>query len=364
MSLGLGSSKVGGSHAAAFLLGVALPMALLFLLASDRLGEGLSNVSRSWGSVGTTQQLPAADAAAPTRDQEVEFAGLAELLPKVAMEDRTVIITPVNEAWARPGSLLDLYLESFKNGEDIAHLVNHVLVVALDSLGFERCKAVHPHCYLLRVATTTANMSSAKRFNSRDYLELVWAKVTFQQRVLELGYNFLFTDADMIWFRNPFRHIALYADMSCSSDDFKPSRAPMAQPLNTGLYYMKSTNRTIEMVRYWRAARARFPGRHDQWVFVAIKRELVSKLQVRIEPLDTVYFGGFCEYHDDPERACTMHADCCIGLENKVHDLRDMAADWNKYTSLPPEERRKNKAGFKWTYPDRCRKSSRWRKPA
>ena len=124
---------------------------------------------------------------------QVEFAGLAELLPKVAMEDRTVIITPVNEAWARPGSLLDLYLESFKNGEDIAHLVNHVLVVALDSLGFERCKAVHPHCYLLRVATTTANMSSAKRFNSRDYLELVWAKVTFQQRVLELGYNFLFT---------------------------------------------------------------------------------------------------------------------------------------------------------------------------
>jgi len=71
MSLWLGSSKVGGSHAAAFLLGVALPTALLFLLASDRLGEGLSNVSRSWGSVGTTQQLPAADAAAPTRDQEV-----------------------------------------------------------------------------------------------------------------------------------------------------------------------------------------------------------------------------------------------------------------------------------------------------
>ena len=167
----------------------------------------------------------------------------------------------------------------------------------------------------------------------------------------------------MVWFRNPFRHFPVYADMSCSSDDFKPSRAPMAQPLNTGLYYMKSTNRTIEMVRYWRAARARFPGRHDQSVFVMIKGELVSKLQVRIEPLDTVYFGGFCEYHDDPDKACTMHADCCIGLENKVHDLRDMAADWKKYTSLAPEERKKRKGEFKWTYPDRCRKSSHWRKP-
>jgi len=69
------------------------------------------------------------------------FKGLADLLPKVAMDDRTVIITSVNDAWAQPGSLLDLYLDSFKNGEDTAHL----LVVALDARGFHRCKAVHPH---------------------------------------------------------------------------------------------------------------------------------------------------------------------------------------------------------------------------
>jgi hypothetical protein len=75
MGLGLGSNKVGGSHAAAFLLGVALPTALLFMLASDRLGDGLSSISRSWGSAGTTQLLPVADdGAAPTRDQEVTLS--------------------------------------------------------------------------------------------------------------------------------------------------------------------------------------------------------------------------------------------------------------------------------------------------
>ena len=36
-------------------------------------------------------------------------------------------------------------------------------------------------------------MNSAKAFMSRDYLELVWTKLVFQQRVPELGYNFLFT---------------------------------------------------------------------------------------------------------------------------------------------------------------------------
>ena len=127
------------------------------------------------------------------------WGDLEEVLRRAATKERTVIMTQINAAWTRPGSLLDLYLESFKNGEDIAHLVNHVLVVALDTLGFERCKAVHPHCYLLRVqATTTANMSSAKGFMSRDYLELVWTKLTFQQRVLELGYNFLFTARTII----------------------------------------------------------------------------------------------------------------------------------------------------------------------
>ena len=107
------------------------------------------------------------------------------------MEDRTVILTLANEAWTQPGSLLDIYRESFRNGEDIAHLLNHLLVVALDARGFERCKAVHPHCYFLNA--TSVDMSSAKPFMSPDYLELVWTKLTFQQRVLELGYNFLFT---------------------------------------------------------------------------------------------------------------------------------------------------------------------------
>ncbi|KAJ1286848.1 hypothetical protein BS78_03G383500 [Paspalum vaginatum] len=354
MGLGVGSKEAGIiSHAASFLLGAALPTVLLFFLASDRLGEGLSSISRGWG-VPTAADDP----------NEVTFRGLAELLPRVAMEDRTVIITSVNEAWAQPGSLLELYLESFRNGEDTAHLLNHLLVVALDARGFDRCKAVHPHCFLLNV--TSADMSSAKRFMSPDYLELVWTKLTFQQRVLELGYNFLFTDCDMVWFRNPFRRIPVYADMSCSSDDFKPSRAPLDNPLNTGLYYMKSTNRTVEMMKYWRAARARFPGQHDQSVFVRIRHEVVSKLQVTIEPLETVYFGGFCEYHDDPEKICTMHADCCVGLDNKVHDLGDVAADWKNYTGLPPEARQKQKqkdGGFKWSYPTRCRDSVNWRKP-
>ncbi|TVT97270.1 hypothetical protein EJB05_57494, partial [Eragrostis curvula] len=113
--MGFGGKE--GSHLVSFLLGAALPTAFLFFLASDRLGEGLSKISISWGNA---TMPPAGPAPEPqTQDQEIGFAGLAELLPKVAMEDRTVILTMVNEAWAQPNSLLDIFRDSFKNGEDI-----------------------------------------------------------------------------------------------------------------------------------------------------------------------------------------------------------------------------------------------------
>lgn len=57
---------------------------------------------------------------------------LAELLPRMAKANRTVIVTSVNEAWGRPGSPLDLFRESFRSDEDIEHRLNHTLVVAVE----------------------------------------------------------------------------------------------------------------------------------------------------------------------------------------------------------------------------------------
>ena len=38
-----------------------------------------------------------------------------------------------------------------------------------------------------------AGVSSANGFMTRSYLELVWSKLTLQHRVLQLGYNYLYT---------------------------------------------------------------------------------------------------------------------------------------------------------------------------
>lgn len=116
---------------------------------------------------------------------------LSAILKKAAMDDNTVIITSLNEPWARPGSLLDLFLESFREGEQISHLLNHLVIVAMDPKAYQRCKEVHFYCYFLE--TKGVNYTTEKFFMTKDYLEMMWGRNGFQLSILELGYNFLFT---------------------------------------------------------------------------------------------------------------------------------------------------------------------------
>ncbi|GJN16910.1 hypothetical protein PR202_gb03936 [Eleusine coracana subsp. coracana] len=300
MGLGVAAKKGSTSHTVSFLLGAALPTALLFFLASHRFGEeGLPGISSSWGNATILPPVgrPAVEetsltsdfvSAAPAQDQKGEFEGLAELLPKVAMDDKTVIFTSVNELWTRPNSLLDIFLDGFRNGEDTAHLLNHVLIVAVDSGGFEGCKAVHPHCYLLEI--TSMNMSRAKWFGSKEYMEL--------------------------------------------------------------------TSRSITLIKRWIEGRARFPGENEQVVLSKIKGELVGEVGVRMEALETEFVSGFCDFQKRFDKVCTVHANCMMGLENKVFDLNNIAAGWKNYTSLTPEQRKETSVSA--TPPSMCRKSMGW----
>ena len=92
---------------------------------------------------------------------------LADLLRRAATADRTVLMTALNEAWAAPGSFLDLFLESFQHGENTAYLVQHLLVVAMDKKAFDRCNAVHPFCYWFKVEGM--NFAAEQKYMKGDY---------------------------------------------------------------------------------------------------------------------------------------------------------------------------------------------------
>lgn len=107
------------------------------------------------------------------------------------MPDNTVILTTLNEAWAAPNSVIDLFLESFRTGVGTRWLLNHLVIVSLDQKALSRCMAVHSHCFSL--VTEGVDFSREAYFMTPDYLKMMWRRIDFLRSVLEMGYNFVFT---------------------------------------------------------------------------------------------------------------------------------------------------------------------------
>jgi hypothetical protein len=268
----------------------------------------------------------------PTTEDDGGSDKLPELLRRAAMEDNTIIMTFTNEAWTAPGSLTDLFLESFRTGVRTAPLLKHLVIVAVDATAFERCRRVHPHCYAL--ATGATNFTGEQRFMARDYLDMMWRRNRFQARVLALGYSFVFTDVDIVWFRNPLLRIPVAADMAFSCDWYSGSNPyDLNTRANGGFLYVRASARTAALYAGWYESRAAYPGQHEQFVFDKVKRELSARHGVTVQFVDTAYLGTFCDRgrRRDWHKLCTFHANCVIGLEAKLEKLRGVLDEWQRF---------------------------------
>ncbi|KAL5726874.1 hypothetical protein ACHQM5_000122 [Ranunculus cassubicifolius] len=289
----------------------------------------------------------------------LEQEELVNILKNASNPNKTVILTTLNEAWADPGSVMDLFLESFRIGENTSHLLHNLVIIAMDEKAFKRCKSIHPHCFSL--TTPGINFSSEKRFMTPDYLKLMWRRIDFLHRVLKLGYSFVFTDADIMWFRDPFPYFDSQDEFQIACDHYNGKPRDKGNSANGGFNYVRSSKATIEFYEYWYMAREWHPKMHDQSVFEIIKHEpIVANSGLRIKYFDTMYFGGFCEPSRDLNKVRTMHANCCVGIERKIYDLRLILDDWKNFTVLPPEyyERRNIEKGSPWSAPSECKKWS------
>ncbi|CAN8325337.1 unnamed protein product [Cochlearia groenlandica] len=274
---------------------------------------------------------------------------LERVLTNAAMEDNTVIITALNQAWTEPNSTFDVFGESFKAGIGTERLLKHVIAVCLDDKAYDRCVKIHPHCYLIN-ATDSDQLSGPNRFMTPGYLKLIWRRMDLLRQVLGLGYNFIFTDADILWLRDPFPRFFPDADFQITCDDYNGKPTDKNNHVNSGFTYVKANNKTLNFYDFWIKSSRMYPGKHDQDVFNIIKNNcFVAKLGMKMMFFDTVYFGGFCEPSRDINVVNTMHANCCIGLENKVNNLKAALEDWRRYVSLNTTV-----SVTKWNIPPKC----------
>ncbi|KAK9065628.1 hypothetical protein SSX86_015029 [Deinandra increscens subsp. villosa] len=283
---------------------------------------------------------------------------LSRILRSAAMDDNTIVITFLNDAWAEPQSMFDLLLESFRIGNQTERFLQHLVVVTAGEKAYARCSKLHPHCYHLITNGTNVSKEEAD-FMTADYLKIVWSKIDFMGKVLDLGYNFVFSDADIMWFRDPFSHFDKDADIQISCDFFNGNPSDLRNLPNTGFSYVKSNNKTIQFYKLWYNSRMTYPGLHDQDAFNKIKfSPFVRNVGLRIRFVDTAYFGGFCRPSRDLNKVCTMHANCCVGLENKVHDLEILLDDWRKYIKYVGNQTTTDVYKGSWTVPQLCSRGS------
>ena len=157
-----------------------------------------------------------------------------------------------------------------------------------------------------------------------------------------------------MWFRDPIAHFSPEADFQIACDYFSGNPLDINNKPNGGFNYVKSNNRSIEFYKFWYSSQEKYPGYHDQDVLNFIKHNpYVSEIGLKMRFLDTAYFGGFCEPSKDLNQVCTMHANCCYGMNSKLHDLKIMLQDWRLFMSLPPSL--KQSQAYSWRVPKNCR---------
>ncbi|KAL8483745.1 hypothetical protein ACS0TY_026431 [Phlomoides rotata] len=256
---------------------------------------------------------------------------LENTLKRASMKDhKTVILTTLNAAWTEEGSIFDLFMESFQIGIGTKSLLKHLVVIALDQKAYSRCLDVHPHCFAL--TTPGFDFSGNAHIKSNNYFKMIWRRVELLSYVLEMGYNFIFTDGDIMWLRDPFQRLDPEGDLNFASDIYRHNSTNLHNTPNAGFIYAKSNTRTIQFYKFWYAKKDDFPGGHDQPVLEKIKFDpFIQEMGVKIRFLDTAYVGGLCFPSKDLDVVVAMHANCCTVFKDKIHDIKLVLHDWKKY---------------------------------
>ncbi|KAL7229355.1 hypothetical protein ACSBR2_007955 [Camellia fascicularis] len=265
---------------------------------------------------------------------------LEAILAETATENKTVIIAVVNKAYVEGDkSMLDLFLDGFWLGDDTRGLRDHLLIVAVDQTAYERCMFLKLHCYKLE--TDGVDYDGEKLFMSADFVKMMWRRTLFLGDVLKRGYNFIFTDTDVMWLRNPFPRLNPNEtiDLQISTDVFYGNEWSESNKINTGFYMIRSNNKTIALFDNWYAKKDKSTGMKEQDVLEMLMHEGVFKgLGLRVRFLDTLFFSGFCQTSSDVSAVVTVHANCCRSISAKLTDLMDVIHHWKTFKNFSTNE--------------------------
>jgi len=144
---------------------------------------------------------------------------------------------------------------------------------------------------------------AANVYGDSTFTSVMFAKVLCVQLVNELGYNLLFQDADIVWYKNPLEYFHDKSipqfDLYFQDDGSRQERyAPYSA--NSGFYYVRSNSRTQHLFRQLIYSSDLIDAWNShQQVLIALLGEhsSVFGLSIKIYEKETEEFPGGLQYH-------------------------------------------------------------------
>ncbi|KAL7615303.1 hypothetical protein Lser_V15G09149 [Lactuca serriola] len=327
-------------------------VSLVFIyLGSDKDGSvSITNITHKFYHPTHLPPPQSPSSSSSSKDDEKSYGALLEeALAKVSNENKTLIIAFVNKAYMEGDKpMLDIFLDGFWVGEDTYKLTKHLLVVAVDQPAYDRCTFLQLHCYKLK----TEGVETL--FMADDLLQMMWRRTLFLRDVLKRGYNFIFTDMDVLWLRDPFPRLNVdeSLDLQISVDKFNGDQWSEDNAINTGFYMIRSNNKTIALYDdlYGEKDNSVVGKREQDVLMDLMRRGEFERLGLRVRFLDTIFFSGFCENSKDVKKVSTVHANCCRSIKAKESDLIKVLHDWRRFKASFNDE-------FHWSDHRACRNS-------
>lgn len=146
---------------------------------------------------------------------------------------------------------------------------------------------------------------AAKRYGDTKFQGMMMAKIYCVHMISQLGYNQLFQDVDVVWYRNPLEWFldknnpSFDFDMYFQDDGAHSVRYAPYSP-NTGFYFVRANPRTLYFFsNFVKAADAIMQSGSHQSALTAVMNEHVSYRGLRVKVLarDQDEFPGGYHFH-------------------------------------------------------------------
>ncbi len=226
-----------------------------------------------------------------------------------------IIATCVNHGYAASGLVENWALSLARLG-----LEKHVLIVALDDGAAKLTKNMPGSTLRWNAENLPVPSRDSLLFRREGWKPVVFSKVACVGMLLEAGYPVLFSDADVVFLRNPLtwfpdEHLTDFAFQS-DSDSEVNSHCPSL--LCSGLYFALPTQAAIETLNYSESDLNAHGGEQD---FFRHRLAADRSARCTMLPLELFPNGAYWQKYS-PSDPVAVHTNWVVGDADKIALLR------------------------------------------